>query len=167
MVSIRNEQPADSHSIEQLLDLAFEPERHTRPSYRLREGVPRLDALSFVAEEGDHIVGVIRFWPIQVSGTPAVLLGPIAVHPTSERHGIGTRLVKAGLNAAAEAGYRIVVAIGIEAYLGRFGFKRASPLGLRFPAAVDDARFLVLELAEDALKGVSGRITAAKRRAAG
>ena len=62
---------------------------------------------------------------------------------------------------------RIVVAIGAEAYLGRFGFKRASPLGLRFPVAVDDARFLVRELADGALKEVSGRITAAKRRAAG
>jgi predicted N-acetyltransferase YhbS len=165
MVSIRNEQPADSHSIEQLLDLAFEPERHARPSYRLREGVPKLDALSFVAEEAGHVIGVIRFWPIQIGGTPAVLLGPIAVHPTHEGRGIGTRLVKAGLEAATEADYRIVVAIGTETYLGRFGFKRASPLGLRFPVAVDDSRFLVLELADGALENVSGRVTAARRRA--
>lgn len=166
MVTIRNEQPADSRAIEQLLDTAFEPERRGRPSYRLREGVAKRDELCFVAEDGARLVGVVRFWPILIGGAPALLLGPIAVHPDHEGRGIGSRLVRAGLEAAKAAGYRLVVAVGVISYLGRFGFRRASPLGLRFPVAVDDTRFLVLELTPGALEGVSGEIEPARGPAA-
>lgn len=161
MITIRNEQPSDSPSIEQLLDTAFEPGRHGRPSYRLREGVAKREDLCFVALDGARLVGVVRFWPILVGGAPALLLGPIAVHPDHEGRGTGSRLVRAGLDAATAAGFRIVVAVGALTYLGRFGFRAARPLGLRFPVAVDDARFLVLELVPRALEGIAGDIKAA------
>jgi predicted N-acetyltransferase YhbS len=162
MITIQNEQPADGPAIETLLDLAFEPARHRRPSYRLREGVPKCDALCHVAKNGDSLLGVIRFWPILVGGEPALLLGPIAVHPDHEGHGIGSALVRAGLAAAGTAGYRIVVAIGFIEFLGRFGFRHAGPLGLRFPLQVDETRFLVHELVPGALDGNSGRIEAVR-----
>ena len=162
MITIRNEQPADGPAIEQLLDLAFEPARHGRPSYRLREGVPKCDALCFAAEDGGRLLGVIRFWPIVVGGVPALLLGPIAVHPDHEGQGIGSALVRNGLAAAKAGGFGIVIAVGFIEFLGRFGFRHASPLGLRFPVRVDDTRFLVHELVPGALDGNAGRIEAAK-----
>jgi len=162
MVTIRPEQPSDTPAIERLLDTAFEPERHGRPSYRLREGVPRIDTLCFVAENDGRVIGVVRFWPIEVSGAPALLLGPIAVHPELARRGIGSRLVRKGLNAAKAAGWRVVVAVGVQAYLGRFGFVPAKPRGLRFPVPVDEARFLVLELVPGALSTAGGRIGPAR-----
>ncbi len=162
MITIRNEQPTDGPAIEELLDTAFELGRHSRPSYRLREGVAKRDDLCFVAEDGARLVGVVRFWPILAGGRPALLLGPIAVHPDHTGHGTGSRLVRAGLEAAKAAGYGIVVAVGIIDYLGRFGFRRASLLGFRFPGPVDDARFLVRELIPGALDGVSGAIEAAQ-----
>ncbi len=161
MITIRNEQLADSPAIETLLDTAFEPGRRGRPSYRLREGVAKRDDLCFVAEEGARLVGVVRFWPILVGGTPALLLGPIAVHPNHEGHGTGSRLVRAGLDAARAVGFRLVVAVGVIAYLGRFGFRPAKPLGLRFPVPVDETRFLVLEPAPGALEGNAGDIAPA------
>lgn len=162
MVTIRLEQPSDAPAIELLLDTAFEPARHGRPSYRLREGIGRIDALCFVAESEGKVVGVVRFWPIEVGGLPALLLGPIAVHPTLARRGIGSRLVRKGLSSAKASGWRIVVAVGAQAYLGRFGFVPAKPRGLRFPVPVDEARFLVLELVPGTLTGLSGRIERAK-----
>lgn len=162
IITIKNEQPADAPAIESLLDLAFEPARHRRPSYRLREGVPKCDALCYVAKNDDHLLGVVRFWPILVGGEPALLLGPIAVHPDHEGHGIGSALVRNGLAAAAAAGYRIVVAVGFIEFLGRFGFHHAGPLGLRFPVRVDETRFLVHELVPGALAGNDGRIEAVK-----
>jgi predicted N-acetyltransferase YhbS len=158
MVTIRQEKPPDSRSIEHLLDIAFEPARHGRPSYRLREGVARIESLCFVAESEGQVVGVVRFWPIQVDGRPALLLGPIAVHPDAARRGVGSLLVRTGLDAARVAGWRLVVAIGAQGYLGRFGFAPAAPRGLSFPVPVDEARFLVLELVAGALEGLSGRI---------
>ena len=165
IISIRNERPFDGPAIERLLDFAFEPERHARPSYRLREGVARRDDLCFVADSDRTILGVIRFWPILVGGRAAVLLGPIAVHPDHEGHGIGTALVRNGLDASIDADFSIVVAIGAQAFLGRFGFRRASPLGLSFPAKVDDERFLVHELAPNALSGNAGWIAPARETA--
>ncbi|MGD9538195.1 MAG: GNAT family N-acetyltransferase [Alphaproteobacteria bacterium] len=165
MITIENEQPADAPAIESLLDLAFEPARHRRPSYRLREGVPKCNALCFVARDGKRLVGVVRFWPILVGGEAALLLGPIAVHPDHEGRGIGSALVRNGLEAAKGSGYRIVVAVGFLAFLGRFGFRRASPLGLRFPVKVDDTRFLVHELAPGALDGNTGDIEPVKAAA--
>lgn len=166
MASIRLEKPSDARSIELLLDTAFEPTRQSRPSYRLREGVPRIDALCFVAESEGQVVGVVRFWPIEVGGAPALLLGPIAVHPDCARRGIGSRLVRKGLGAAKAAGWRVVIAIGAQAYLGRFGFVPAKPRGLVFPVPVDEARFLVLELVPGVLNGVGGRIERARTQAA-
>jgi predicted N-acetyltransferase YhbS len=162
MITIRNELPSDQPAIEKLLDLAFEPARHSRPSYRLREGVPKCEPLCFVAENEERLLGVVRFWPILVGGEPAILLGPIAVHPDHEGHGIGSALVRKGLTAAEAAGYRIVVAIGFIAFLGRFGFRHARPLGLRFPVRVDDTRFLAHEIVPDALDGNAGQIEAAR-----
>lgn len=162
MIAIRNEQPSDSRAIEKLLDTAFEPGRRGRPSYRLREGVAKRDDLCFVADDGARLIGVVRFWPILVGGTPALLLGPIAVHPDHEGLGTGSRLVRAGLAAATAAGYRIVVAVGVIGYLGRFGFRPAGPLGLRFPVPVDESRFLVLELVPGALDGITGEIEPAR-----
>ncbi|MSO69084.1 MAG: N-acetyltransferase [Alphaproteobacteria bacterium] len=162
MVTIRNEQAADAQAIEQLLDIAFEPSRHGRPSYRLREGVAKRDDLSLVAEVDSKLVGGVRFWPILIGDNPALLLGPIAVHPDHEGHGIGSRLVSAGLDAAKAAGFRLVIAVGAKAYLGRFGFKPASPLGFVFPVPVDDERFLVTELAAGALSGAAGVIRSAR-----
>lgn len=162
MITIRNERPDDSGAIEQLLDIAFEPSRHGRPSYRLRDGVAKRDDLCFVAEEANHLIGVVRFWPILIGDHSALLLGPIAVHPAHKGQGIGGLLIGAGLAAARTAGFGIVVGVGVVGYLGRFGFQKASPLGLRFPVAVDDAHFLVLELVPGALDGVAGEIQPAR-----
>ena len=37
------------------------------------------------------IAGAIRYWPVRVgaAGTPALLLGPVAVHPTRQGEGLG------------------------------------------------------------------------------
>jgi len=158
VLTIRSEAPEDAAAVESLLDIAFEPERRRRASYRLRDGIARIDPLCFVAEADGRVIGVIRFWPIGIEGTPALLLGPLAVHPAFEGRGCGTRLVERGLAAARQAGWRVVVAIGIEPYLGRFGFEPAAPKGFVFPEAVDPARFLVRALEPDALERIGRRI---------
>lgn len=159
MTHIQSERPQDGPQIEQLLDIAFGPDRWARPSYRLRQGVTPIHALCFTARVGGRLAGAIRFWPVSIGGvTDAVLLGPIAVHPSHEGCGIGSRLIRKGLGSAAQDGDRIVVAIGDPRYLGRFGFRRARDSGLSFPFAIEDERFLALELVPGALDGVSGEI---------
>ena len=160
MSEISPEGPDSGPQIERLLDTAFGTDRHARPSYRLREGVAPLETLCFEARDDGALCGTIRYWPIVIgAGTPAILLGPIAVHPAREGEGSGDRLIGHSLEAARRQGHRIAVALGTRSYLSRFGFTSARAHGLVFSAPADDARFLVLELVSSALAGVSGAVT--------
>ena len=133
--------------VEALLDTAFGTGRRGLPSYRLREGVDPVPGLSLVArDELGAISGTIRFWPIGVGGgrATALLLGPVAVHPTRQGEGIGAWLIREGLERARDAGWRHVILVGDLAYYARFGFSRCSEVG--FPAPADPSRVLWLGL---------------------
>ncbi len=157
MLEIVCQRPSDGPAIERLLDLSFGPDRHRRPSYRLRDGIAPIAALGLVARDGRRVVGTLRFWPITVGGTvPALLLGPLAVHPDDRRRGIARALIERGLADARRFGHRIVVAIGDERVFGNHGFAPADAAGIAMPGAADSARVLVTALAPAALAGVSG-----------
>ena len=72
MYKILRERPADAGDIEQLLDLAFGPDRLAKTSYRYRDGVAPVSALSWIARDGERLVGTIRYWPIQVGAADAL-----------------------------------------------------------------------------------------------
>ncbi len=157
MFEIAFQRPGDSPAIEQLLDLCFETERRLRPTYRLRDGFAPIDGLSFVALHRGRLVGTLRFWPVAIGGsTPALLLGPLAIHPDVQGHGGARRLVGRGLDEARRLGHGIVVAVGEPAFFSRFGFSSARRAGLVMALPVDDARFLAAELVDEALAGVTG-----------
>ena len=159
MSPIRSERPQDGPQIEALLDQAFGPDRHARPSYRLREGLEPVHDLCFVAEDECRIVGTIRHWPVRIGATGrALLLGPIAVDPVRERQGIGRRLLRTGLNRAAAAGHEAVVAVGTPSFLCRFGFTDADRFGITLPNLDDPRRLFALALAPGAFDRVSGAI---------
>ena len=166
MPPIRSERPQDGPQIEALLDRAFGPDRHARPSYRLREGVEPVRNLCFVAEDEGRIVGTIRHWPVRIGATErALLLGPIAVDPVRERQGIGRRLVRTGLDRASAAGHEAVVAVGTPsflvgapAFLCRFGFSGADRFGITLPGLDDPRRLFALALAPGVFDRVHGSI---------
>lgn len=163
MITLRPEEPRDGPEIENLLDTAFEPERHTRPSYRLRDGVVPRATLCFVACYESTIFGTIRFWPVSIGESGSgVLLGPIAVLPAHEGRGIGSSLILRGLEAARQEGESVVIAVGAPGYLGRFGFLPAAEHGMGMPELTDPGRFLALELTPGALAGVSGEVGRAR-----
>ncbi len=162
MIEIACEGPADGPSIETLLDIAFGPERHARPSYALRDGIARASELCFAARQDGDLVGTIRFWPLLIPGAKrGLLLGPIAVHPGHGSLGIGSRLIEEGVAAARLHGHDAVAAIGAAHYLGRFGFRPAHEFSLRFPGEIARDRFLALELIPGALGQASGFIAKA------
>jgi putative acetyltransferase len=106
-----------------------------------------------------RVLGHIAFSPVSIGsgGPPALGLGPLAVEPPHQKSGIGSALTRAGLARCAElAG--IVVVLGHADYYPRFGFRPASPLGLRYRSRAFDPSFFVLELASGALAGVSGEV---------
>jgi predicted N-acetyltransferase YhbS len=156
MITIRPEQPADVAAREALLDVAYGPVRFTKPSQRLRGR--REPALSFVALAERRVIGTVRLWPVSAGGRPALLLGPLAVHPDCRRRGIGAALMRRSIRAAREAGHATVLLIGDAPYYGRFGFTAAKTAALAMPRAYEPERLLALELAAGALDGACGLI---------
>ena len=89
MVSIREERIADAAAREALLDAAYGPSRFGKASERLRQGRLPADGLSLVAVEHGRLVGTVRLWHVSAGpGRPALLLGPLAVHPERRHRGI-------------------------------------------------------------------------------
>ena len=148
MFRLESENPDDDWEVEVLLDTAFGTGRFGLTSYRFREGVDPVAGLSVVArDEAGVLVGCIRFWPIRINATAALLLGPVAVHPTRQGEGIGGAIVHEGLSRATAKGWSLVFLIGDLPYYQRFGFQRVS--GVEFPLHTDPKRILALTLSAD------------------
>jgi predicted N-acetyltransferase YhbS len=159
MIAIRPELAADLAAREALLDVAYGEARFAKPSERLRER--RTPALAFVAMDGTKLVGTIRLWHVSAGlRRPALLLGPLAVHPDRRRRGIGASLTRHALAAARKLGHSAVLLVGDAAYYGRFGFTAERTGALRMPGAYAQDRLLALELAPGVLEGASGLIRA-------
>ena len=155
------ERPDDAALIEPLLDRTFGFDRHLKTVYRLRDGMAPVSDLRFVALAADGgLMASLRFWPVRIGddGTPAILLGPLAVEPALQGAGIGRALVRHGLAAAKRLGVRLCLVVGEPGYYGPFGFTNAGLAGLILPGPVEPERFQVLELAPGALDGVHGLI---------
>ena len=153
------ETPDDTLEVENLFDLAFAPGRTALSSYRLREGVDPVPDLSLVIrDEGGILGGAIRYWPVRVGVWPALLLGPVAVHPTRQGEGLGNLLIRTSLEQAAATGWERVILVGDEPYYWRFGFSRDCAKGLEFPPPTNPDRLLARALVKGAFDGVSGRV---------
>ena len=164
MVTIREEKFGDCGAREALLDEAYGAARFAKASERLREGRLPADGLSLVAAQQGQLVGTVRLWNISAGPRcAALLLGPLAVHPTCRNRGIGTRLMQRALARARLAGHGAVILVGDAAYYARFGFSAAKTGALWMPGAFDRHRLLALELKPGALDGARGLIGAAGR----
>ncbi len=157
MIELKPETPEDWWEVEALYDLCFAPGREALSSYRLRDDIPPVPGLSRVARDADGILaGAIRFWPVRVGAHAALLLGPVAVHPTHQGEGLGGALIRDSLAAAAESGWHRVMLVGDAPYYGRFGFARLS--GVEMPPPTNPERVLGLALSENGWRDVAGNV---------
>ncbi len=155
--TIRPEQPGDWWEVEALYDLCFAPGREALSSYRLRDGVDPLQDLSLVARDPQGILaGAIRFWPVHVGAHDALLLGPVAVHPTHQGEGLGGFLIHEGVEVGSAMGWKRVLLVGDAPYYARFGFSRLQ--GVDMPPPTNPDRVLGRELAPGGWAGVSGPV---------
>jgi len=149
--TIRPELPNDAAGIRRVHEAAFPTAGESRLVDLLRERA--LAVVSLVAESADEIVGHVLFSPVRLEGprtnaagdAAGLGLAPLAVLPSWQRRGLGGRLVRAGLAACRELNAPFVVVLGEPEYYGRFGFVRASSIGLGNEYGAD-AEFMVLEL---------------------
>jgi len=161
MFRMLREKPEDHDEVELLLDLAFAPGRGALSSYQLREGIAPVAELCNVArDDHDALAGAIRYWPVLIGdgNWPALLLGPIAVHPTRQGEGIGALLIMETLDIARSLGWERAILVGDEPYYHRFGFRRKHARYLDFPPPVNLERLLARELVDGALNDVYGKV---------
>ena len=160
--------PADTGAIHHLLDLSFGLGRLAKTSYRLREGNAPVDGLSLVIRDVEvGLAGIISYWPIVVGTafTPALLLGPLAVHPQRQNLGVGKTLMVVTLAKAKAQGHRLVILVGDAPYYARVGFQVLPTNRFQLPGPFDAARFLYLELEAGALAHYSGLVLPPHRQA--
>jgi putative acetyltransferase len=102
----------------------------------LRASPHYLPALALVAELEGDVVGHVMFTTSTVEGTNAtiLILSPLAVQPEHQRQGVGSALVREGLRRCEAHGVPLVIVEGDPRYYSRFGFRRASELGLERPS---------------------------------
>lgn len=146
-ITILSEETHHAPQIDGLVDHVFGPGRYVKTAERLREGSAPIAKYSFVAVQGDKVVGTVRLWPIFVwceadnTRRPLVFLGPICVDPSLRTKGIGRSLVNAAVDAALSDGLEAVLLVGTPAYFKPFGFDVAQDIAL--PGPVDPSRLLI------------------------
>ncbi len=114
---------------------------------------------SLVAVVRDRVVGHVALSPVQAGGVEraAVALGPLAVDPDYQGHGIGAHLVDAFLQHCRVRDEGLVVVLGYPDYYSRFGFVPAERFGLYYRDAGE--AFQALEVREGAADGLSGEVS--------
>jgi len=149
-------------AIAALLDAAFGPDRHGRTAYRIRLGMAWITDLSFaVHDDRGDLMASLQCWPVALHGTdgaqtPLVMVGPVAVRPDAQRHGIGRMLMDRLIETVDAAPREPLMMIGDPDYYGRFwGFTAEGAAGWDVPGPVERHRLLVRGAA-DAARGMLG-----------
>ncbi len=142
---IREEEPRDRDAVHRLNLAAFDNGPEAAVVDKLRDSCE--DYLAFVAVDDGAVVAHILFTPASVEGCAVAGMGlaPMAVLPSRQREGIGSRLVRHGLEYLRRSGCPFVVVLGHPEYYPRFGFELASKYRLLCQwEGVPDEAFMVV-----------------------
>ncbi len=156
---IRAALPADRAAVRAVHEAAFETPGEADLVERLCRSPDPI--VSLVAQDEGALVGHILFSPVTL-GARADLrlmgLAPMAVLPARQRQGIGSALVRAGLQRCRASGCDAVVVLGHPGFYPRFGFVPAAGFGIGCEYEVPDDAFMLLELAPGSLRDAHGTV---------
>jgi putative acetyltransferase len=156
---IRDERQGDEERIRSVNLAAFDTSIEADLVDALRRQATPL--VSLVAEDDANVIGHILFSPVTLASDPGLILmglAPMAVVPSRQRQGVGSTLVREGVERCRQLNVAAVVVLGHSGYYPRFGFIPAVRLSLRSEYDVPDEAFMVHELQDGALRGLSGTI---------
>ena len=156
---VRGEEPRDWYDVYELNASVFETKAEAELVNALRaQAAP---VVSLIAELDGALVGHVMFSPVALlghSGLNLMGLAPMAVTQRHQREGIGSALVRAGLQRCKELGAGAVVVLGHAAYYPRFGFTPSARFDIKCEYDVAEEAFMILELVPEYLAGKTGTI---------
>ncbi len=158
-ITIREEMPADYTQIHSVNTLAFSQSAEADLVDTLRTaGYVRLSLVALCEEQ---VVGHILFSDLPITTDqgviPAVALAPMAVLPKFQRQGIGSQLVRSGLDICRDRGHQAAIVLGHPQYYPRFGFSADLAKAISAPFSGD--AFMAAELQPQALQNIRGSVT--------
>jgi putative acetyltransferase len=152
-VEIRAEEARDEERVDRLHRAAFGDQGDMVVALLrgLRREATREDALSLVAVDAGQVVGHVLFSRGLLDAPPRLVrvqvLSPVAVLPKRQGEGIGSMLVRRGLEESDQRAEPLVFLEGAPSFYSRLGFERADALGFRKPSLrIPDAAFQVVRL---------------------
>jgi predicted N-acetyltransferase YhbS len=170
MITIRTEREEEKETVENLTRDAFwnlytpgATEHYVL--HKMRDLPEFLPSLSLVAEVEGSVVGHIAFTYSQIiqneSKSHRVLtFGPLSVLPSKQGTGIGSALVRKGIEKARdELGETAIVITGYPHFYRRFGFDSANKYGITMSDGTCLIGLMALELVKGGLDGVTGHFT--------
>ncbi|MGH2706900.1 MAG: GNAT family N-acetyltransferase [Actinomycetota bacterium] len=144
---IRPETSADHEVVGRVVTSAFGHANEARLVELIRDSPHYISELALVAQENGIVVGQALFSYVGLDGdSPMSILGlaPVAVVPSRQGRGIGSALIRAGLDRANARKEPLVVVLGHPGYYPRFGFELASRHGIEPPSRdIPDSAFMV------------------------
>lgn len=117
----------------------------------LRDTITPEDGLSLVAERDGRVVGHVMFTRSLLDAPRRLVdvqvLSPLAVTPGLQGRGIGSALVRHGLEILGRRGVPVVFLEGDPGYYSRLGFEPGGGLGFRRPSLrIPEAAFQAVRL---------------------
>lgn len=153
-IQIRSEEPQDIEQIRAILCAAFPSDVESRLVEALRTNGKAI--ISLVAVREEQVLGYILFSPVTTappSKSKGIGLAPVAVQPKAQLQGIGSQLIREGLRLCKVLGYDYCVVLGDPNYYQRFGFEKASTLGIQNEYGVDD-EFMLIYFSNNLVQGL-------------
>jgi putative acetyltransferase len=157
---VRAERDDDHAAVHAVNAAAFESPVEAELVDKLRREADPV--VSLVAEAGGKIVGHIMFTPVTLPGHPDLRmmgLAPMAVAAAHRGQGIGSALVRNGIDRCARMEMGAVVVLGHPGYYPRFGFRPGAGYGLACEYDAPADSFMVKELQPGYLAGRSGKVS--------
>jgi len=161
-IVIRNEAKADYRKVEEITrkafwNLYFPGCNEHYLVHIMRDHKDFIKELALVVTINEKVVGNIMYMKSYVKNEndeiiDTLTFGPVSVHPSYQKQGIGSTLIKKSIEKAKENKYKAIIIYGYPHNYCKHGFKSSKDFNISNKEGKYPYSLLVLELEKDVFK---------------